>query len=246
MGSNRVLNVAHRGASALAPENTLAAFELALELGADGIELDTMLSADGELVVIHDHTVDRTTDGSGPVRHKSLTELQSLDAGSKFSPRFRGERIPMLRQVFDLVGRRGLIDVEISTRSPRGDGLEEKLVGLIRASGLQETVVVTSFNPFALWRMRRLAPEIRLGIIFAEDLPMVLRDRWLAFLSRPDLLVPRRTMVTAEFVSRAVKDGQQVWVWTDHDDTEMARLVDMGAHAIITDRPDELSRVLGR
>ena len=122
----RPLNIAHRGASAYAPGNTLAAFRLALEMGADGFELDVMLSADGHLVVIHDDTVDRTTDGRGPVRQKTLAELKTLDAG-KFDARFAGERIPTLQEVLDLVaGNRAFVIVELKADSLRGNGLEEK------------------------------------------------------------------------------------------------------------------------
>jgi len=121
------LNIAHQGASAYAPGNTLAAFRLALEMGADGFELDIMLSADGHLVVIHDDTVDRTTDGSGPVRQKTLAELKALDAGARFDACFAGERIPTLQEVFDLVaGNRAFVNVELKADSLRGNGLEEK------------------------------------------------------------------------------------------------------------------------
>ena len=101
-GHRKPLNIAHQGASAYAPGNTLAAFRLALEMGADGFELDVMLSADGYLVVIHDDTVDHTTDGSGPVRQKTLAELKALDAGIRFDARFTGERIPTLQEVLNL------------------------------------------------------------------------------------------------------------------------------------------------
>src|SRR5512136_697214 len=108
----RLLNIAHRGASAAAPQNTLAAFRKAVELGADGVELDVQLSADGAVVVIHDFTVDKTTDGTGRVAAKTLAELKALDAGSRFSPQFAGERIPTLAEVFEAIDGKLLVNVE--------------------------------------------------------------------------------------------------------------------------------------
>ena len=111
--SSAPLVIAHRGASMYAPENTLAAFELAIEMGADAIELDTMLTADGIPIVIHDHSLDRTTDGIGSVSSKTVAELKLLDAGSAFDIRFAGERIPTLEEVFSAVGKKIMINVEL-------------------------------------------------------------------------------------------------------------------------------------
>jgi glycerophosphoryl diester phosphodiesterase len=241
------LNIAHRGASAYAPGNTLAAFRLALEMGADGFELDVMLSADGHLVVIHDDTVDRTTDGSGPVRQKTLAELKALDAGARFAVRFAGERIPTLEEVFDLVAEnRAFVNVEIKTDSPKGDGLEKRLVALIRAYGLRERLLISSFNPFALWRMRRLAPDLPLALLYAEDLPVYLRDRWFAFLSRPDALNPSFGMATQEHVRWAKSKRYPLYVWTVDEEPEMRRLIALGVDGIITNKPDLLRQVLAR
>ena len=241
------LNIAHRGASAYAPGNTLAAFRLALEMDADGFELDVMLSADGHLVVIHDDTVDRTTDGSGPVRQKTLAELKALDAGAKFDARFAGERIPTLQEVFDLVaGNRAFVNVEIKTESLKGDGLEERLVALIRRYGLGERLLISSFNPFALWRMRRLAPDLSLALLYAEHQRVYLRDRWFAFLSRPDALNPSFHMATQEHVRWAKAKGYRLYVWTVDEEPEMRRLIALGVDGMITNKPDLLRQVLAR
>ena len=138
------LNFAHRGASGHAPANTMAAFLLAAEMGADGIELDVHLSADVELVVIHDHAVDSTTDGQGPVSALSLAELQQLDAGSWFAPRFAGERIPTLRQVLEAVGQRLLINVEIKVApGHHPPTLEREVVRLIEEGGMVDRVLIS-------------------------------------------------------------------------------------------------------
>jgi len=244
---DRVLNFAHRGASHDAPENTLAAFRLALEMGADGFELDVMLSADGHLVVIHDDTVDRTTDGSGPVRQKTLAALKALDAGARFGARFAGERIPTLQEALDLVARsRAFVNVEIKTESLRGDGLEEKLVALIHRYGLGERLLISSFNPFALWRMRRLAPDLPLALLYAEDQCVYLRDRWFAFLSHPAALNPSFRMATQEHVRWAKSKGYRLYVWTVDEESEMRRLIALGVDGIITNKPDLLRQVLAR
>ena len=243
----RPLNIAHRGANAYAPGNTLAAFRLALEMGADGFELDVMLSADGHLVVIHDDTVDRTTDGSGPVQQKTLAELKALDAGARFDARFAGERIPTLQEVFDLVaGNRAFVNVEIKTDSLRGDGLEEKLAALIRRYGLGERLLISSFNPFALWRIRRLAPSLLVAVLYAENLRVYLRDRWFAFLSRPDALNPSFRMATQEHVRWVKSRGYRLYVWTVDEESEMRRLIALGVDGIITNKPDLLQQVLAR
>jgi glycerophosphoryl diester phosphodiesterase len=241
------LNIAHQGASADAPGNTLAAFRLALEMGADGFELDIMLSTDGHLVVIHDDTVDRTTDGSGPVRQKTLAELKALDAGARFGARFAGERIPTLQEVFDLVaGNRAFVNVELKADSLKSDGLEEKLVALIRRYDLGERLLISSFNPFALWRVRRLAPDLPLALLYAESMPVHLRNRWFAFLSRPEALNPSLRIATQEHVRWAKSKGYRLYVWTVDEEPEMRRLIALGVDGIITNKPDLLRQVLAR
>jgi len=240
------LIIAHRGAGMLAPENTLAAFRKALELGVDGIELDVMLCKSGEAVVIHDFTVDRTTDGHGQVKDLTLEELKRLDAGSWFDPRFAGERIPTLEEVFDLVGTKAIINVELKSTSIMGDGLEKGVVELIRRKGLFDNVIVSSFNPLALWRVRRMDPRIKTGLLYASDLPIYLRQAWFYPLAQPDALHPRYDMVTPVYLEKVKAKGHRVNVWTVNDPQEMRRLIDLGVDAIITDRPGLLKEMLGR
>lgn len=140
------LIIAHRGASALAPENTLAAFALALKQGADGIELDVMLTRDKELAVIHDASVDRTTNGNGLVAEMTLADLRKLDAGSKFSPDFAGEPIPTLRQVLELTGSRILVNIELKNYAHPLDALTECVIRLVQELGLSQSVLLSSFN----------------------------------------------------------------------------------------------------
>ena len=174
------LNIAHRGASAVAPQNTLAAFRKAMELGADGVELDVQLSADGAVVVIHDFTVDKTTDGTGRVAEKTLAELEALDAGIRFSPQFAGERIPTLAQVFEALEGKLLVNVELKDFNLRSSALAAPVVEVIREHAMEKRVLFSSFNPFALRAVKRLAPEIPAGLLVAPHLAIYLRRAWLA------------------------------------------------------------------
>jgi glycerophosphoryl diester phosphodiesterase len=239
------LNFAHRGASGHAPANTMAAFLLAAEMGADGIELDVHLSADVELVVIHDHAVDSTTDGQGPVSALSLAELQQLDAGSWFAPRFAGERIPTLRQVLEAVGQRLLINVEIKVApGHHPPTLEREVVRLIEEGRMVDRVLISSFSPRSLRRVRRLNRRIPLGLLYSRPAPAVLPAllRWLRL--SYDALHPHYGLVDARAIARARERGQRVNVWTVNDAREMRRMCDLGVDGIITNYPDVLNHVL--
>jgi glycerophosphoryl diester phosphodiesterase len=241
---DRPLSLAHQGASREAPANTLAAFLLARELGADGVELDVHLSRDGELVVIHDYSVDATTDGHGPVRDQTLSQLKALDAGTWFDPAFAGERIPTLQEVVDAVGPSFLINIELKTASPRDDGLALAVVELVEKNDLRERVVISSFNPLALWRVRRLSPSLPVGMLYSDGLPFFLRRPWLRYLVRPDALHPEWPLVDAEYIRWARDRGFRVHTWTVDDPDRMWQLVQAGVDLIITNRPDQLGRVV--
>jgi len=239
------LNLGHRGASAAAPENTLAAFRRALELGADGFELDVTLSKDGETVVIHDDTVDRTTDGRGDVSEMTLAEIKRLDAGAWFAPKFAGERIPILQEVFDLAGGKAFINIEIKSRTISTNGIEQQVVELVRRNQLVDRVIISCFNPFALWRVKRIAPWLATGLLYAEDLPPWLSGAWAAPFLGLKALHPKHTMVDAAYMGRAKAKGYQVNVWTVDQEPDMQRLLALGVHGIITNRPDVLRKVKG-
>ena len=237
-----MLNLAHRGASAYAPANTLAAFRRAEELGADGVELDVHLSADGALVVIHDFTVDATTDGHGRVRDMTLAELKRLDAGSWFDPRFAGERIPTLEEVVEALGERMILNIELKSPSWRSEGLEQAVVELVEARRLDRRVILSSFNPWTVWRLRRLAPHLTIGLLYDANLALPLRRAWLRPLLRPKALHPHHRLVTARYVAWAHAKGYRVYTWTVNDPAEMRRLIALQVDGIITDRPDVLRR----
>ncbi|NPV68536.1 MAG: glycerophosphodiester phosphodiesterase [Anaerolineae bacterium] len=243
---DRVLNFGHRGASHDAPQNTLAAFELAAQYGADGIELDVHLTRDRVPVVIHDEHVDTTTDGTGLVREKTLAEIKELDAGSYFDPRFRGERIPTLAEVFEAVGQRLLINVELKGMGRQADGLEAIVADLIARHSLGERVIISSFNPIRLRRMRRIAPRLPLGFLHDWETPPA--QRWLAAVLMVGLPVeadhPHHVRVTPSYVAQARRRGQRVNVWVVNEPERMRELRDMGVDLIMSDRPDVLRAVL--
>ena len=239
-----MVNIAHRGASAVAPANTLAAFEKAVELGADGIEFDVHLSADGVPVVIHDFSVDSTTDGSGRVAEMTIVQLAQLDVGSYFDPAFAGERIPTLEAVLEAMGGRLLLNIELKSTSLRDKGLEQTVIAQIERHGLGTSVLFSSFNPFSLRRAKRIAPHIAVGLLYGPDLPLPLRRAWLAPLVPHEARHPEHTMVDAHYMAWARRRGYRVNTWTVDDPDEMHRLIGLGVDGIITNVPDVLRSIL--
>lgn len=150
----RPLIVAHRGASAMAPENTLAAFRAAVELGADAIELDVQRTADGQLIVMHDPTVDRTTDGRGPLAAHSLAALKALDAGGWFGPQFAGERLPTLQEAVNVIEEKAGLFIEIKQGPVFDDSIETAVAAVIQDAGLTARCEISSFDHFTVRRMK--------------------------------------------------------------------------------------------
>jgi len=243
---DRPLNLGHRGAPKAAPENTLASFQKAREMGADGIELDAMLCADGEVVVMHDSNVERTTDGQGRIPELTLAQIKVLDAGVKFGPSFAGERVPTFREVAQWAADDMLLNVELKDFNVRGDGLEEKVVAIIREYGLEGRVILSSFNPLSLIRAKRIAPDLPTGLLYASDLPIFLRRAWLRPLARPDALHPRYQMVSDAYLRWARRKGYRINVWTVDETLELRRLIDQKVDVIITNQPDVLATMLKR
>lgn len=227
---------AHRGASAHAPENTLAAFELALEQGAPAIEFDVKLTADRHVVIHHDLTLDRTTDGSGPLSKQSLAALRELDAGSKFSAQFRGEKIPTLDEVFESLGRKMFMNVELTNYASPFDGLVDEVVKLVRKHGLEERVLFSSFYPTNLVRARRLLPSVPRG-----QLSLPGGSGWWQRLAAGFMNLqtehPWKADVSEQSVRRAHAKNRRVCAWTVNDPAEMKSLRALGVDAIFTDDP---------
>jgi glycerophosphoryl diester phosphodiesterase len=229
--------IAHRGASAYAPENTLAAFKLALQQGADAIELDAKLSADGQVVVIHDQTVDRTTPFHGKVSDYRLAQLRKMDAGSHFDIAFKGEPIPTLEEVFKAVGQLTYINVELTNYASPTDPLPEKVAELVRHFKLSHRVIFSSFNPIALGRIRRLIPEAPIGLLAFPGIKGWLARSWLGRLLKYHSLHPEVGDVTAALVNRVQRRGCRIFVYTVNQQDEMQRLFALGVDGIFTDDP---------
>ena len=233
----------HRGASAYAPENTLAAFRLALEQGADGVELDVTLSADDAPVVIHDDTLDRTTDGRGPVRAHSLAELKRLDAGRWFGLKFAGERLPTLGEAFAALGRGPLINVELK-RDPSGAGrLPERVVTLIREHHLEQRVLISSFHYANLRRVRALAPELPLGLLYDPTEPAGILRAVFAPGVQAEAHHPYFGLVGRLTMRWYRARGVRVNAWTVNSEGDLRRMLSAGVDGIITNHPDAAVRV---
>lgn len=228
---------AHRGASAHAPENTLAAFELALAQNADAIELDVKLSAEGEAVVIHDATIDRTTGRRGRVKDLALQELRLLDAGSFFSEKYRGEKIPLLEEVFEAVGKRTFINVELTNYTTPYDSLVETVCMLVKKFGLQNHVLFSSFFASNLSKARAYLPEVPRGLLaFGGFLGAWARSFGFNF-GKYQALHPYVEDVSAQQVQRVHRLNRRIHVWTVNTVEDMQRLFQWGVDAIFTDDP---------
>lgn len=235
---------AHRGAKSVAPENTLPAFQRAVEMGVDGIELDVHCSKDGKLVVIHDETLEGTTNGTGKVGTYTVAQLAKIDAGSHFSAAFAGVGIPTLAEVFDLVGNRCLVNVELKSEDPNGGDQAEPLIAMIAARNLYDQVIVSSFNPPSLIKMRALAPQVRLGLLYYLPMPPFLRDAWFSPIIRPEAIHPMHSLIDEELMAWAKTYGCAVNTWTVNDVAEARRLAALGVNVIMSDVPDQIMAAL--
>ena len=236
--------VAHRGFSGAAPENTMAAFRRAADLGVM-IELDVTLAASGEVVVIHDDTLGRTTNGTGRVEDTSLDALRRLDAGSWFGPQFAGEQVPTLDQVLDEIDGQVVIDIELKT-TDRKEALAKAVVDAVHRSGHGKRVFVSSFDPLLLEQVRLADPDLRraqlVGTFEGTDLAwyekVVLKNLGLNGQAQPDMIIGGDDFVSEPWVKRQKRRGYAVMVYTINDPERMAELWGWGVDAVITDVPD--------
>ena len=234
--------VGHRGALASAPENTLPSFAEGLAQGADVLELDVHLSRDRELVVIHDFTVDRTTDGKGYVKDLTVAELKRLDAGSRFSPALTHTRIPLLREVLEWAKGRVWLAIEIKSDWITYDGIEAALVDQLQRAAMTDQVMVISFDHCCLKRVKDLAPDTTTGILYNArlvDPVMVARS------ARADVLRPRWRFASIAEIEAVHAAGLVYSPWGPNDPAIWRRLVEMGVDTLSADRPADLRAVLG-
>ena len=234
----RIRVIGHRGAAALAPENTWAGFDLALGLGVDAIETDVRATRDGVLVLLHDERLDRTTDGSGPVHEADWPDVQSLDAGAWFGARYVGQRVPTLRETLERYGERTRIVLEI-----KQDGVEEEALAMVRSLGLLGSVAFTSFSfPIAAW-LKSTCPQAKVGYLSSQVGPEVVQR---VLDARLDQFCPPAGSVTRELVSAWQAMGLEVRAWGVRDAELMHRAIRAGVDGMTVDYPHLLLEALGR
>jgi glycerophosphoryl diester phosphodiesterase len=228
---------AHRGASARAPENTIAAFELALTQQADAIELDVKLSADGHVVVIHDPTVDRTTNGRGRVRDFSLAELKALGAVNSFSGDYQNERIPTLEEVFEAVGKRTFINIELTNYTSKRDDLVETVCMVVKKHQMQNRILFSSFLPANLTKARSYLPEVPRGLLARNGLLGVWARSFGFTFGKYDALHANLKDVARQAATRVHRLKRRLYVWTVNQEQDMRRLFNWNVDGIFTDDP---------
>ena len=211
----------HRGAAALEPENTLLSIARAMEIGVDAVEIDVHLSKDKEIVVIHDSTVDRTTNGTGPVSSYALKEIKKLDAG-------KGETIPTLDEVIDLIGNKVRLVIEL-----KEEGTERKVVELIKRNNLDDNVYVISFWHRLVKTVKEMDSCIKTGVLLV-GCPV---DASVATNASADALVMRYNFLDKKFVETAHKEGLKVFIWNIDDRDLLKPFVDMRVDGIGSNDP---------
>jgi glycerophosphoryl diester phosphodiesterase len=234
------LIIAHRGASGHAPENTLAAFSRSVELGAGFIETDLRLSRDLQFVVIHDSTLERTTNGRGAVHDRTLAELRELDAGQWFDRGFRGERIPCLEEILAF-GHKHDVVFYLEIKYDGAWGMHHALVAAFRNAESAARAVVLSFDPATLIALRQLDSSIMVGLLAEEEEPDFVKASLDAGARQ---LCLRSTLVTPDLVQQAHRSDLQVIAWTVNSADEMRSMMATGVDGIMTDFPDRLRAVI--
>jgi len=233
-----ILNIAHRGCSSLYPENTLSSFREALEIGVDGIELDVRFTKDKEIVVIHDASVDRTTNGKGRVSELTLKQIKKLSIIERKSGRLTQERIPLLKEVIDLIKNKTTLWIEMKEEG------EEEIVKLLEREGVINNVVLISFNPQSLKKVKEINPLISTGVIVGNT-----RGTSSNFLERvlgcyTDVVDMEQKFISGEIVKVAHSHGRMVGVWTVNERKKMKKFIEMGTEVLTTDYPQVLKELL--
>lgn len=234
---------AHRGGRMWAPENTMTAFANSLELGVDGIELDVQRCATGELVVIHDEDLSRTTNGVGLVLDTTFEELRRLDAGSWFDKEFRGEKVPLLSEVLELVDGRCTLNIEVKNAPVRYENIEEDLVSLLESYKHKETLIISSFDHYVLKRFQELAPDYQLAVL-ADAVMLDLPEYCRAL--KADYFHPCIDTCRQDVVEGCHAAGIKVNPWTVNGRSAWGRAMNIGVDGIVTDDPEDLMVYLGR
>jgi len=233
----KVLVTAHRGASGLAPENTMVSVLLSMKMGADFSEIDVQETADGELILMHDDSLRRTTNKKAAVWKQDLVDLKGVDAGSWFSDEFANEPIPTLRSIIDSVKGKMKLNIELKLNGHQ-EKLAERTVSLTEEKNFISQCIVTSFDRETIRKVKELNPNIKTGYILGK---MPKEDIWSAEF---DLLSVNQKLVTQKLIDEAHQHGKEVHVWTVNKANKMRELIDLGVDNIITNYPNVLIEIL--
>ncbi|MFD1334484.1 glycerophosphodiester phosphodiesterase [Oceanobacillus iheyensis] len=245
----KVVNVAHRGASGHAPENTIAAFDKAFQMKSDFIEIDVQMTADGKLIAIHDTTVNRTTDGTGSVSDYTLEEIQQLDAGSWFGEEFAGEQIPTFEEILDKY--RGKIGILIELKSPElYPGMEQKVAEALKERNMDKPrngkIIVQSFNHESVQLSKELLPRIPHGVLAGMSWADVTDEELEEFATYADYFNPNMNIANEDLIDRVHGKDMKMWPYTVRTQEQADRLLDLKVDGIITDFPEYVHRHPGK
>jgi glycerophosphoryl diester phosphodiesterase len=236
------VNYAHRGASGYCPENTMIAFETAIEMGCTGIETDVQMTKDGVLVLIHDEMVNRTTDSIGFVKDYTYNEINKLDAGSWYGREFKDTRIPTVEEFLLLAsGNKIVVNFEIKSEIIQYDGIEKKLIDLIYKYKMQNRVIISSFNHCSAVKCKEISGEIKTGLLYMEGL---YKPQKYAKFVGADALHPHFYTLNAKLINEIKKDKIAINTFTINDTNYMKYFVELEVDGIITNYPDKLRKII--
>ena len=235
-------NFAHRGFSGKYPENTMLAFEKAVEIGADGVELDVQLTKDGEVVIIHDETIDRTTDGKGYVVDYTYEELSKLDASYIYTGKMGFNKIPTLKEYFELAKDLDFVtNIELKTGINQYLGIEEKVYKLIKEYKLEKKVIISSFNHFSVLRMKKIAPELKCGFL-SED--WIIDAGAYTASHGIECFHPRFNNLIPEVVEELKRNNIEINTWTVNKEEDIKDLINKGIDILIGNYPDLVKKII--
>lgn len=238
-----IINYAHRGASGYFPENTMLAFEKALPMGATGIETDVQMTKDGVLVLIHDETLDRTTNVTGFVKDYTYKELLKIDAGSHFSSEFKNVKIPALDELIQFAKDKNLqLNLELKNNIIQYPKIEEKVLDMIEKYKIKDRIIISSFNHYSMVKVKEIDKETKVGLLYSATL---YHPENYGKALGVEALHPLYFAVDSEEIIQGIKAaGLMINPYTIDDEGDMRRFIDYGVDGIITDYPDKLSKLL--
>lgn len=247
--AKNIIITGHRGAAGLAPENTLASIQLAIELGVDRIEIDVQQTKDNKIIVLHDRTLRRTTTGSGFVKNLTYEQIQQFSAGYKFNKFYIHEKVPTLEQVIDLIDGKVELLIETKYSYMYYPNIERHLINIIKGKEAKDWCKVISFNDRALFRIHKIDPTIKLGKLFVgkhAHLPLSfdkgINIRPLKRYDFVDEIIVKHAYATSAIINRVHDFGKQLHVWTVNDAETIEKLIERGVDGIISDYPNLLMK----